>query len=138
MHLIQKFRKHSGRHLVRPTIYMATTRFLLALTLVLLFDRITGAMTATDVRMFGFVFAGVFFALLAWIAYLRFDGLHMPKLFMKRVNIKKKPMRTYGDMIDHIDEEPVSFDDLEDEEKDICCFSADLICCVLFVALSFL
>lgn len=136
--MIEKFRKNAGRHLVRPTIYMASTRFLLALTLVLLLDRFTGTKSASDIKMFGFVFSGVFFALLAWIAYLRFDGMHMPKLLMKRVNIRKKPQRSYGDMIDYIEEEPVSFDELEDEEKDICCFFADLICCVLFVALSFL
>jgi len=134
----EKFRKFASILLVRPIIYMTTTRFLLALVVVLLYERFVTNLRP-DFRMFGFTFAGVFFALLAWIAYLRFDGLRMPKLFMKRVNIKKKPMRTYGDMIDYVDEEPpVSFDDLQDEEKDICCFFADLICCVAFIALSFL
>lgn len=133
----EKFRKFATKILVRPVIYMATTRFLLALVVVLLFERFL-TNVRPDFRMFGFTGAGVFFALLAWIAYLRLDGLHMPKLLMKRVNIKRKPMRTYGDMIDYVDEEPpVSFDDLEDEEKDICCFFSDLICCILFIALSF-
>ena len=117
---------------------MATTRFLLALVVVLLFERFASNIRP-DYRAFGFTGAGLIFALLAWVAYLRFDGMHLPKLLMKRVNIKKKPMRTYGDMIDYVDEEPpVSFDDLEDEEKDICCFFADIVCCVLFIVLSFL
>ena len=138
MLVIKKFRQNAGRHLIRPTIYMASTRFLLALVLVLLYDRFMGHKSAANILANGFVLSGVVFALLAWIAYLRFDGLHMPKLFMKRVNIRKKPVRSYGDMIDHIDEEPASFDDLEDEEKDICIFIADLFCCVVFIALSFI
>lgn len=133
-----KFKKYAQRHMLRPIIYMASTRFLLALALVLLWDRIIGARSAVNVRSFGFVFAAAFFFLLMWIAYLRMDGLHMPKLFMKRVNIKRKPTRTYGDMIDYVDEEPVSFDDLDDDEKDFCCLISDLICCAAFVGLSFL
>lgn len=124
--------------MVRPVIYMAFTRFLVVLTAVLLWDRFSNTSSLLDGKMFGFVFAGVLFALLAWIAYLRMDGLHMPKLLMKRVNIQKRPARTYGDMIDYVDEEPVSFDDLEDDEKDFCILTADLICCVAFIALSFL
>lgn len=124
--------------MVRPVIYMAFTRFLVVLTAVLLWDRFSSISSLLDGKMFGFVFAGALFALLAWIAYLRMDGLHMPKLLMKRVNIRKKPARTYGDMIDYVDEEPVSFDDLEDDEKDFCILTADLICCVVFIGLSFL
>jgi len=137
--MLKKFRRYFSRSLLRPTIYMASTRFLLMLALVLLLDRFAGHKYLYSIRMYGFVFAGALYALLAWIAYLRFDGVHMPKLLMKRVNITKKPMRTYGDMIDYVDEEPmVTFDDLEDEEKDICIFFADLFCCVVFAALSFL
>lgn len=117
---------------------MTVTRFLFGLVFVLLFERFLGGKTVVNMRMYGFTFVGVFFALLAWIAYLRFDGLRMPKLFMKRLHYKKKPERSFGDMIDYVEEEPVSFDELLDEEKDICCFIADMICCVLFVVLSFL
>ena len=136
--MIRKCKKFMQRYMLRPVIYMTSTRFLLALALVMLWDRISGTRSAVDVKSFGFLFASAFFFLLMWISYLRMDGLHMPKLFMKRVNIRKKPTRSYGDMIDYVDEEPISFDDLEDDEKDFCCLASDLICCIAFVLLSFL
>ena len=40
-------------------------------------------------------------------------------------------------MMDYTDEEIVSFDELEDDEKDICSLLANLICFVLFLILSF-
>ncbi len=136
--MIQKLRKIMQPHVFRPFIYMTSTRFLLGLAAVLLYARFSDPSAGTAPKMFGFTLACVVFALLAWIAYLRLDNMKLPKLFNKRVNIKKKPVRTYGDMIDYIDEEPVSFDDLENDEKDVCCFLADVICAVAFAILSFL
>ena len=44
----------------------------------------------------------------------------------------KKPSRMYGDIADYLDEQPVvTFEELEDEEKDVCLLCADVICCVL-------
>lgn len=133
--MLKKIRTIYHRTLLRPMIYMATNRFLIALIVLLLADRfIAGA----HIKMFAAVFLGVFFALLAWIAYLRLDEVRLPKPLMKRVNIRKKPVRSYGDMIDHIDEKPVTFDELEDDEKDVCCLGADALCCAIYVALSFI
>ena len=115
--MIEKIRAIYNRALLRPMIYMATNRFLIALILLLL---------------------GVCFVLLAWIAWLRLDGVRLPKLMMKRVNIRKKPVRSYGDMIDYIDEQPVTFDDLDDAEKDVCCLLSDLACAAVFLVLSFI
>lgn len=138
MKSMKKLRKFAQRHIVRPVIYMTFTRFLAALAVVLIWERFFNTSGLPNAKMFGFSFAAVLFALLAWIAYLRLDGLKMPKLLMKRVNIRKKPTRSYGDMIDYTDEEPVSFDELEDDEKDFCILVSDLICCLAYFALSFL
>jgi hypothetical protein len=49
------------------------------------------------------------------------------------------PARSGGDMIDFIDEEPdIRFDDLDDDEKDVCLLCADLICCAVFLTASLL
>ena len=70
---------------------------------------------------------------------LRLDGMKLPKLTMLRVNPRKKPARSYGDMIDYVDEKPpVTFEDLDDAEKDLCILLADLICCALCAFLSLL
>lgn len=126
------------RHMVRPWLYTAFTRFIFALTGALLLDFLVKTSDLINFRMYAFLFLGVFFALLAWIAYLRLDGVRLPKAMMKRVGPRKKTVRSYGDMIDYVDEHPpVTFDDLEDDEKDICCLGADIVCCVVFVVLSF-
>ena len=62
----------------------------------------------------------------------------LPKLLMMRVNPRKKPSRMYGDMIDYIDEKPgPTFEELEDQEKDLCLLLADAACCVIYLVLSF-
>ncbi len=125
------------KHMIRPFIYMTFTRFILALTAALLIEHFIND-PLRDISAFAFVFFGIFFAVLAWIAYLRLDGIKLPKFMMKRVNLSKKPAIKYGDMIDYTDEEIVSFEDLEDEEKDVCILLADIICAVLFLLISLL
>jgi len=132
---MKKFRLE--KHMIRPFIYMTFTRFILALTAALLIEHFIND-PLRDISAFAFVFFGIFFAVLAWIAYLRLDGIKLPKFMMKRVNLSKKPAIKYGDMIDYTDEEIVSFEDLEDEEKDVCILLADVICAVLFLLISLL
>ena len=78
------------------------------------------------------------FALLAVIAWLRLDGVKLPKLMMMRVNPSKKPSRMYGDMIDYIEERPgISFDELDEQEKDLCILAADVFCFLIFLMIGF-
>ena len=121
------------RYMIRPTVYKAFSRFILALTASLLWDHFvnTGML---NMRAWAFTFFGVFFLVAAWLAYLRLDGVKMPKINVPKLN--KKPMRTYGDMIDHTDEELISFEDLEPDERDLCVLIADAVLGVVFLALS--
>ena len=130
-------KKKLRKHLSRPFIYMTFTRFLLALTAALLLDFFISS-PLRDIRAYAFMVLVAVFAVLAWIAYLRLDGMKLPKLMMLRVNPRKKPTIMYGDMSDYTDEPVVTFDELEDDEKDICILGADLCCCVLFAVLSML
>lgn len=133
---MKKWKQKLQRHLLRPFLYLAAVRFLLGLTLVLLSAFLLGR---PEVKPYAALLAAAVFALLGWIAWLRLDGVRLPRLMMQRINIRKKPARAYGDMIDYIDEAPaVTFEDLDDEEKDICLLGADFLCCVLFLALSLL
>ena len=82
----------------------------------------------------GFFLCAFVFALLAVIAWLRLDGVKLPKLMMMRVNPSKKPSRMYGDMIDYIEERPgIGFDELDEKEKDVCILAADLFCFLVFL-----
>lgn len=124
-------------YMLRPFIYMTFTRFLLALCLLLLINFFYSKEAGRPILSTVMVLGGVVFAILAWIAYLRLDGIKLPKFMMLRVNPRKKPTRMYGDIIDYVDEQPqVTFEELSDAEKDICILGADLFCCVMFVIVS--
>lgn len=129
----QKFR----RDMIRPLIYATFTRFILALAAALLIDFFLGPKVGRDLRENAFLLFAFLFALMAVIAWLRLDGLHLPKFMMLRIHPRKKPTRTYGDIADYLDEQPVvTFEELEDDEKDVCLLCADVICCVLFLIAS--
>jgi len=134
--MFKKIRKHYSQAVTRPLIYMICTRFPISLLVILLIDRFVKSQT--NLRMYGAFFFCVLFVLLAWIAWLRLDGIKLPNLMMKRVAMKKRPVRTYGDMIDYVDEPIPSFDDLGTEEKDVCCLLADAVCAVILLILSFI
>ena len=121
------------KYMIRPTVYKAFSRFILALTASLLWDRFIN-MGLKNMRMWAFLFFGLLFIISAWMCYLRLDGMKMPRI--KKPEIKKKPIRTYGDLPDHIDEEIISFDELEENERDLCCLIANLVLGVAFMALS--
>ncbi len=130
----EKKRRRLERHMIRPFIYLVFTRFLLGLALGLLADFFLRPMLKRDLREPAFLILALLFGLMAVIAWMRMDGLKLPKLMTLRLGPRKKPVRTYGDIPDHLDEEPVvTFEDLEDEEKDFCLLAADALCALLFL-----
>lgn len=131
---LKKIREKFSRAMIRPVIYATFTRFILGLVLALAGDYFLRPSTGRDLRESFFLILGFLFALMAVIAWLRLDGMKLPKLMMLRIHFRKKPSKIlYGDMSDYLDEQPtLSFGDLEDEEKDLCLLCADLFCCVSF------
>lgn len=132
----KKFKRLWQRHMIRPTIYMAFIRGVLCLTAALLWNEFAGSSSMLPMRTFAFLFLGVFLLVMGWMAYLRLDGIKIPVFDRRLFEWKRKPKRTYGDMSDYVQEEVVSFDDLEDDEKDLCRLIADVVCGVLFLVLS--
>ena len=130
--------KYWSKDLIRPAIYKGFTRFILSLTAVLLWNEFTNVGKIPLMLTYAFVFFGIFWGVMGWIIYLRLDGVGIPKKLRLRMPGKKKPMRGYGDMSDYVDDQVVSFEELEEEEKDLCCLLADIACCVIFLILSFL
>ena len=135
---MKEIRKRLQRYMLRPFIYMTFTRFVLALFVILLADFFLSPAAGRSLKGTLFTLGSLLFALLALIAWLRLDGVRLPKLMMLRLNPRKKPTRMYGDIIDHVEETPVvSFEELEDAEKDVCILGADLFCFAVFLAVSF-
>ena len=127
------------RPLRRHCIYQAATRFGAGLLISFLWYRFANP-SGYDINTYAFFFMTVFFIILAWMTYLRLDGMRMPRLkmdFLKK--IKKKVVRSsYADMSDYTDEEIIPFDELEEDEKARVLLQANLLCAVLFLILSFL
>ncbi len=134
---MKKIRQMIRPYMVRPFIHMAFTRFVLSLAAALLIDFFFSSAAGRSLKEPIFLLFGVLFGLLALVAWLRLDGVKLPKIMMLRINPRKKPSRMYGDMIDYVDEQPqASFEDLEDGEKDVCILGADVICCGIFLIAS--
>ncbi|MBR6299607.1 MAG: hypothetical protein IKR36_01770 [Clostridia bacterium] len=134
---MKKLREKWRNALLRPAIYAFSVRFLAALAVILVVNYLVGKNTPRFLGL-SFLLLALLFVALAWIAYLRMDGVTLPKPLMTRVNLRKKPKRQYGDMIDYIDEKPgPTFEELEDQEKDLCLLLADAACCVIYLVLSF-
>ena len=134
---MEKLREKLQPYMLRPFIYMTFTRFLLSLCALLLVDFFLSPHAGRSLKPDVFLFGSILFAILAWIAWLRLDGIKLPKFMMLRINPRKKPGRMYGDMIDFMDEHPqVNFEDLADDEKDLCLLGADAVCALAFLLLS--
>ncbi len=131
-------RKFCRKHMIRPIFHMAFVRAVLGLTAALLWNQFVNIKSALPMRTFAFLFLGVFFLVMVWMAYLRLDGIKMPTIDRRLFEWKRKPKRTYGDMIDYVDEAAVSFDEMEEDERDFCRLAADLVCGVVFLVLSIL
>ena len=134
---MKKFKEIYEPYILRPVIYMTFTRFVLALFITLLADFFISGNSNDSIKEILFIICAFLFLILAVIAWLRLDGMHLPQFMMMRVNPAKKPSRMYGDMIDYIDERPgINFNELDDSEKDLCILVANLICFLVFLVLS--
>jgi ABC-type multidrug transport system fused ATPase/permease subunit len=77
--------------------------------------------------------------ILEFLVYLRMDGLRIPRVKYIRPKKKKDPMRHISSMSDYTDDDPpVTFEDLEPEEKDFCSLICNVVNMVIFGVLSFI
>ena len=125
------FQKNFRPFMVRPVIYQVFTRLIYALTLILLWNEF--ANRGGIPLSWAFIVPVLFYLLLAWMAFLRLDGIRAPKFDRKLFLRRKKPERfSSGDIADYLDHKPVSFEELEEEEKDACLVLSNLITAVIF------
>ena len=122
------------KYMLRPIIYMTAYRTMVALIILLVVDRFvkSGALDMIS------AFLAMFFALLAYLVYLRMDGLRIPRMKYIRPKKKADAIRNVTSMNDHIDNDPgVTFDELEDDEKNLCSLLANVINLAIFLIASF-
>ena len=124
------------RYLLRPIIYLTAFRLMVAAIFLLILVRFVENGPAPSM-IAGFL--TVFFALLAYLVYLRMDGLRIPRVKYIRPKKKNDPLRHASSMADHTDDDPgVSFEELEEDERDFCSLIANLIGMAVFLILSFI
>ena len=129
-----RFRKHFRRYMLRPTLYQASARLAIAFAVVLLANEFASSDDRAILPL-GCAAAAAVFALLSWVAWLRLDGARLPafdhRLFRRR---KRRDPFVGGDMADYIDEPPISFEELEPEERDACLLVSNMITAAIFAA----
>ena len=130
------FRNLFRREMLRPIGHMLFIRAVLGATAALLWNEFVKLDAARSMRSLAFLFLGLLLLFMGWMAYLRLDGLRVPSFDRRLFEWKRKPKRIRGDLIDFVDEDVVSFDELEEDEKNICRLVADLLCGAVFLVLS--
>lgn len=124
------------RYMLRPIIYMTVYRLMLAAIFMLILVRFVKNGPAPGM-IAGFL--TMLFALFTYLVYLRMDGLRIPRVKYIRPKKKADPLRHAASMTDYTDDEPgVTFDELEDDEKNLCSLLANVIDFTIFLAASFL
>ena len=121
--------------MIRPLIYKFFTRSVLTVFAVLVVDHFVPKVSPRFTKANLFLFAALLWLVGAWISYLRLHGFRFPRFDIQRLR-RKDPLRSFGDIADHIDDPIVTYEDLDDQEKDVCTLLCDLAMCPLFALVS--
>ena len=131
---MKKFRVYQ-RYMLRPLIYLTAFRLMVGLIVLLAIKQFVPHGPAPTMIA---AFLATTFALLAYLVYLRMDGLGVPRVKYIRPKKKNDPLRHASSMADHTDDDPgVSFEELEEDERDFCSLIANLISMIVFLVASF-
>ena len=122
------------KYMIQSFVIRTFSRFVISITFALLWKRFVASMQPMSTAYF--FFAAVF-AIFAWMGYLRQDGMHIPKIDKKLFDRKPKPVIRYGDMIDHIDEEPHPDENLDEDEIELVTFYSNILTALIYLVLSF-
>ena len=131
--MIRWLKEHVDRNMIRPLIYKVFTRGVLALfaaELVHFFAPETWPLSRFSNLA---LILAVLFLIGAVIAWLRLDGMNIPQFKLPRMK-RKDPAFLTGDIADHIDDDIVKFDDLDEEEQDVCVLLTDIILAMVCLA----
>lgn len=136
--MLNDLKKHLRRDMAKPVIDRAFTRLMWGLAAALLTAFLISQGGGRDVRDVTLLLVSLLCLSGAWVCHLQLGGTQLPRLEKLRAKIDRKPkIRSYGDMIDHIDERPNPFfDEYDEEERAAVVMAADLICFVIFALLA--
>ncbi len=131
---MKKIIKLYHAYMTRPIIYKMLTRVGIGLVISLIWDRFINIEHYFNMTEHAFLIVGAFLWMMAWIGYLRLDGVgfHYKK---RKEETEKKKHRT-KEMVDFVEEDAVSFDELTKEERVACNFAANFFSGAIFIIIS--
>ena len=132
--MINKLKSIFKAYMIRPLIYKVVTKSSIILVICLLWNKFVNTSNVRSLTKDAFFVIGLIWVLFAWFQYLKLDGYTFQYVFRGKQKEKKKHIQK--DMVDFVDEEIVSFDELEDEEKVVVNMFSNLITGMIYVLIS--
>ena len=132
--MINKLKNIFKAYMIRPLIYKVLTKSSIILVICLLWNKFVNTSNVRSLTEDAFFVIGLIWVLFAWFQYLKLDGYTFQYVFRGKQKEKKKHMQK--DMVDFVDEEIVSFDELEDEQKVVVNMFSNLITGMIYVLIS--
>lgn len=127
---MKKIKELFSADMARAVLYRSVTKGVIALVLILLWDRYLNEGYFFLVRD-GFLVAALVLFMSAWIHYLRLDGIRINP--PKRVEKKERPAWSRRDIADYMDEHIVGWDELDREERIVCSLLSSLLPGLVFL-----
>ncbi len=135
--MLKRFQKIWSRDLIRPLIHRVFTRLIWGLFFAFFLAFLISRWGGRDLRGTLLLLWGIICLAGAWLSYLQMDGLRLPRLEKLRSLLdRKRPRRQIGDMIDFVDEEMQQYEELDEEERYLVLFLADLLVAAGFLIAS--
>jgi len=126
---MKPFMKMYKPHILRPIIYKLIPRLLTGLALALLWDRFFNTQKLFPMVEYPFFVLGIIFFAMAWVVYLKLDGMKIHHLNENRKKIKHK----LEFPIDFSDEEPSPTDSLDENEDATATLLSNILAGICFL-----
>lgn len=133
--MINKIKNTFKAYMIRPMIYKTIMKISLILVICLMWDQWINVSSRMNVVKDAFFIVGFIWMLLAWFQYLKLDG-YTVQYVLKDKQKEKEKKHKQKDIVDFVDEEIISFDELEEDEKTIVNMFSNLIAGFLYVVIS--
>lgn len=133
---MKKIRSMYKKYMFRPILYKCVTRASIVAVLMLLWERYVsdGMFTIWEAPA---LLLGVVLLAMAWVSYLRLDGVSVHYLLDQYKDVgKKKKRHPTRSIVDFADERIVAFEELEPEERSFCSMMSNLLLGVPLVVVS--
>lgn len=122
-------------YMIRPILNKTLTRSVVALALLLVWDRLFNRNSAFLLVRDGCLVPALIFLAGAWFTYLKMDGMQL-KLYIKNPQSRPKKKRFNKGMMDYVETEVVPYEELSKEQRTACRFAADLLAGGIFLLAS--